>query len=70
MEIGNLGLGGLDQAELQRRVAQYQSGIGSVPAPTKAVAPRPTPTPYRGGPSAPGFGPKTTPVPYATPVTP
>ena len=73
--LGSLGLGGLDQAEIQRRIAQYQSGIGSVPAsvkptptPTKAVAPRPTPTPYRGGPSAPGFGPKTTPVPYATPT--
>ena len=61
--LGSLGLGGLDQAELQRRIAQYQSGIGGVPAPTKAVAPRPTPTPYRGGPSAPGFGPKTTPKP-------
>jgi hypothetical protein len=72
--LGNIGLGGLDQAELQRRIAQYQSGIGSVPAPTtapvKAVAPRPTPIPYRGGPSAPGFGPKATPVPYATPVAP
>ena len=57
MNIGNIGIGslfgGLDQAELQRRIAQYQSGIGSVPAPTttptptptKAVAPRPTPTP-------------------------
>jgi len=65
--LGSLGLGGLDQAELQRRIAQYQSGIGGVPAPTptptKAVAPRPTPTPYRGGPSAPSFGPKTTPKP-------
>ena len=39
--IGNIGLGGLDQAELQRRIAQYQSGIGSVPAPT----PKPTPAP-------------------------
>ena len=78
MNIGNIGLGslfgGLDQAELQRRIAQYQSGIGSVASPTttptKAVAPRPTPTPYRGGPSTPSFGPKTTPVPYATPVAP
>ena len=74
--LGNIGLGGLgiSPAELQRRIAQYQSGIGGVAppttTPTKAVAPRPTPTPYRGGPSAPGFGPKTTPVPYATPVAP
>jgi len=72
--LGSLGLGGLDQAELQRRIAQYQSGIGGVPAPTttptptKAVAPRPTPTPYRGGPSTPSFGPKATPRP--APVAP
>ena len=70
--LGSLGLGGLDQAELQRRIAQYQSGIGGVAppttTPTKAVAPRPTPTPYRGGPSAPGFGPKATPRP--APVAP
>ena len=58
--LGSLGLGGLDQAELQRRIAQYQSGIGNVPAPTiapKAVAPKPTPVPYRGGPPTPSFGP-------------
>ena len=64
MDIGSIGLGALGGlAELQRRIAQYQSGIGSVPAPVK-----PTPTPYRGGPSAPGFGPKTVPTPYATPT--
>ena len=72
--LGNIGLGGLgiSPTELQRRIAQYQSGIGSVPAPTtapvKAVAPKPTPVPYRGGPSAPSFGPKTTPVPYRAPA--
>ena len=58
--LGSLGLGGLDQAELQRRIAQYQSGIGNVPAPTtapKAVAPKPTPVPYRGGPPTPSFAP-------------
>ena len=58
--LGSIGLGGLDQAELQRRIAQYQLGIGSVPAPTtapKAVAPKPTPVPYRGGPPTPSFGP-------------
>jgi len=74
--LGNLGFGGLSNEELRKRIAQYQSGIGSVPAPTttptptptKAVAPRPTPTPYRGGPSTPSFGPKATPRP--APVAP
>jgi hypothetical protein len=96
--IGNIGLGGLgiSPAELQRRIAQYQSGIGSVPAPAPKPKPAPvvtqpqqpiipksygkptpdvggrpnvtTPIPYRGGPSAPSFGPKTTPRP--APVAP
>ena len=76
--LGSLGFGGLSNEELRKRIAQYQSGIGSVPAPTttptptptptKAVAPRPTPTPYRGGPSTPSFGPKATPRP--APVAP
>ena len=72
--LGSLGFGGLSNEELRKRIGQYQSGIGGVPAPTttptptKAVAPRPTPTPYRGGPSTPSFGPKATPRP--APVAP
>ena len=51
--LGSLGFGGLSNEELRKRIGQYQSGIGGVPAPTttptptKAVAPRPTPVPYR-----------------------
>ena len=58
--IGLGGLGGLDQAELQRRVAKYNSGIGSVPAPTKPapVAPKPAPVVSR---------PTPTPTPTPTP---
>ena len=69
MNIGNIGIGslfgGLDQAELQRRIAQYQSGIGGVAppttTPTKAVAPRPTPVALASKP-APVVTPKPAPV--------
>ena len=71
MDIGNIGLGslfgGLDQAELQRRIAQYQSGIGGVASPTttstptKAVAPKPKPVALASKP-APVVTPKPAPV--------
>ncbi len=78
--LGNIGLGGLgiSPAELQRRIAQYQSGIGSVPAP----APKPKPAPVVTQPQQPiipksygkpiyGVGGRpnvTTPIPYRAPA--
>ena len=78
--LGNIGLGGLDQAELQRRIAQYQSGIGSVPAPAPAPKPKPAPVvtqpqqpiiPKSYGKPTPDVGGRpnvTTPIPYRAPA--
>ena len=65
--LGNIGLGGLDQAELQRRIAQYRSGIGSVPAPAPKPAPKPTPKPTPAPVVTPRPAPVVTPRPAPAP---